>query len=122
MGSSHRRQRFAARTRQQKQKTPTGLPRPVNQVLELASKPLLQTGQARLGAFLSYYRILAFEPYAPVGRADWGRADGGEADGGEAGLGAKPIGPRWARPIGDNGSRLEHASKNNRPRRACPVR
>jgi hypothetical protein len=35
---------------------------------------LLQTGQARLGAFLSFYRILAFEPYAPVGRADWGRS------------------------------------------------
>ena len=74
MGLSHRSQRFAARTRQQKQQTPTGLPRPVNQVLELASEPFLQTGQARLGAFLSYYRILALEPYAPVGQADWGRS------------------------------------------------
>jgi hypothetical protein len=50
MGLSHRSQRFAARTRQQQQQTPTGLPRLVNQVLELASEPLLQTGQARLGA------------------------------------------------------------------------
>jgi hypothetical protein len=49
MGLSHRSQRFAARPRQQQQ-TPTGLPRPVNKVLELAHEPLLQTGQARLGA------------------------------------------------------------------------
>ena len=92
--------------------------------LELASEPLLQTGQARLGAFLSIYRVLAFEPYAPVGQADWGRS----RSGGEDGVGAKlrgsdaDRGPRWARPIGANGSRLEHASSNNRPRRACPVR
>jgi len=52
----------------------------VNQVRELAGEPLLQTGQARLGAFLLYYRILAFEPYAPVEQADWGRRrTGGEA-------------------------------------------
>ena len=81
MGLSHRSQRFVARTRRQKQQTPTGLSRPVNQVRELASEPLLQTGQARLGAFLSFYRVLAFEPYAPVGRADWGRSrTGGGAD------------------------------------------
>jgi hypothetical protein len=85
MGSSHRSQRFAARTRQKKQKTPTGLPRLVNQVLELASKPLLQTGQARLGASISFYRILAFEPYPPVGQADWGASRlGGESTGGES--------------------------------------
>jgi hypothetical protein len=111
MGLPHRSQRFAARARQQEQQTPTGLPRPVNQVRELASKPLLQTGQARLGAFLSYYRILAFEPYAPVGQADWGRSrTGSEAElgakpnwgrsrtGGEAGLGAKPDWPPMGLP------------------------
>jgi hypothetical protein len=74
MGLSHRSQRFAARTRQQQQQTPTGLPRPVNQVLELAHEPLLQTGQARLGAVISFYRTLASEPTAPVGQADWGRS------------------------------------------------
>ncbi len=46
----------------------------MKQVLELANEPLLQTGQARLGAFLSLYRLLAFEPDAPVGQADWGRS------------------------------------------------
>jgi hypothetical protein len=57
----------------------------VNQVLELASKPLLQTGQARLGASISFYRILAFEPYPPVGQADWGASRlGGESTGGES--------------------------------------
>ena len=84
---------------------------------------MLQTGQARLGAFISFYRILAFEPYAPVGQADWGRSRlGAKTIGGEDGLGAKTIGPRWACPIGANGSRLEHAGTSDRPRRACPVR
>jgi hypothetical protein len=39
----------------------------------VASEPLLQTGQARLGARVSFCRGLAFKPCAPVGQADWGR-------------------------------------------------
>ena len=66
----------------------------MNQVLELASKPLLQTGQARLGAFISFYRILAFEPYAPVGQADWGQADWGQAGLGASRTGDKPTGDK----------------------------
>ena len=39
----------------------------------LAREPLLQTGQARLGAPVSGCRRVACKPCAPVGQADWGR-------------------------------------------------
>ena len=53
---------------------PTGFPRPVKQAPRPAHEPLLQTGQARLGALLSLCRGVAREPCAPVGQADWGQA------------------------------------------------
>ena len=45
----------------------------MKQAPELAYEPLLQTGQARLGALDSRCRDLAGQPHTPVGQADWGR-------------------------------------------------
>jgi hypothetical protein len=45
----------------------------------VAGEPLLQTGQARLGAVALRCGDLACEPCAPVGQADWGRAADGQA-------------------------------------------
>ena len=51
---------------------PTGLPRPVKQARKLACEPLLQTGQARLGALVSRCRGLACEPLLQTGQARLG--------------------------------------------------